>query len=148
MFCSLSVSLSGKPVTLHETNYHYKDYLEKLLNYISDASGTHLVSSLWYLDSSQELKDNNGYSTRLKYIGNSQTVELYGRQHADLFSCDKMLINGVDMNIKLTRTPEAFYLLAPKDDTKVRIKILDANLFITQVELKPLSSYLTLMFYL
>ena len=27
--------------------------------------------------------------------------------------------------------------MAPKDDTKVRIKILDATLFITQVELKP-----------
>jgi len=75
------------------------------------------VSSLWYLDSSQELKDNNGYSARLKYIDNSQTVELYGRLHGDLFNSDKMLINGVDMNIKLTRTPEAFYLLAPNDDT-------------------------------
>ena len=55
----------------------------------------------------------------------------------DLFNSDKMLINGVDMNIKLTRTPEAFYLLGPNDDAKVRIKILDATLFITQVELKP-----------
>ena len=43
-----------------------------------------------------------------------------------------MLIN---MNIKLTRAPEAFYLLAPSDDTKVRIKILGATLFITQIEL-------------
>ena len=48
-----------------------------------------------------------------------------------------MLINGVDMNIKLTRAPESFYLLAPSDDAKVRIKILDATLFITQVESKP-----------
>jgi hypothetical protein len=48
-----------------------------------------------------------------------------------------MLINGVDMNINLTRTPEAFYLLAPNNDTNVRIKILDATLFTTQVELKP-----------
>jgi len=137
MFSSISVSLNGKPVTLHETNYHYKAYLEKLLNYGSDASGTNLMSILWYLDSSQELKDNNGYTTRLKYIGNSQTVKLYGRLHADLFNSDKMIINGVDINIKLTRTPEAFYLLASTDDTKVRIKILDATLFITQVELKP-----------
>jgi hypothetical protein len=38
-----------------------------------------------------------------------------------------MLINGVDMNIKLTRAPEAFYLLGPSD----------ATLFVTQVELKP-----------
>jgi hypothetical protein len=45
MFSCLSVSLNGKPVTLHETNYHYKAYFEKLLNYGSDASGTHLVSA-------------------------------------------------------------------------------------------------------
>jgi len=57
MFSFLSVSLNGKPVTIHETNYHYKAYLEKLLNYGSDASGTHLLSSLWYLDSSQELRE-------------------------------------------------------------------------------------------
>jgi hypothetical protein len=73
MFRCLSVSLNGRPVTLHETNYHYKAYVEKLLNYGSDASGTHLVSSLWYRDSFQELKNNNGYSTHLKYIGNSET---------------------------------------------------------------------------
>ena len=48
-----------------------------------------------------------------------------------------MLINGVDMNVKLTRVPEAFYLLAPSDDTNVHITILDATLFITQFELKP-----------
>ena len=143
MFSSLSVSLNGKPVTLHETNYHYKAYLEKLLNYGSDASGTHLVSSFWYLDSSatdgklSADKENKGYATRLNYLSKSQTVELYGRLHADLFNSDRMLINGVDMNIRLTRAPEAFYLLGPEDDPKVRIKILDATLFITQIELKP-----------
>jgi hypothetical protein len=46
-----------------------------------------------------------------------------------------MLINGVDMNIKLTRAPDV-YLLAHKYDNKVFIKILHATLFITQVELK------------
>jgi hypothetical protein len=62
---------------------------------------------------------------------------LYGRLHADLFNSDRLLLNGVDMNIKLTRAPEAFYLLGPSDDSKVRIKIMDATLFLTQVELKP-----------
>ena len=137
LFSSLSVSLNGKPVTLHETNYYYKAYFESLLNYGSDASDTHLVSNFWFLDSSGTLKDNSGYSNRLTYLNNSQTVELYGRLHADLFSSDRLLINGVDMNIKLTRAPEAFYLLGPSDDAKVRIKILDATLFMTQVEVKP-----------
>jgi hypothetical protein len=48
-----------------------------------------------------------------------------------------MLINRVDMNIKLTPAPEAFYLLALSDDSKFLIKIIYATLFITQVELKP-----------
>jgi len=65
----------------------------KDLNCGSDASGTHLVSRLWYLDSSQELKNYNGYTTRLQYIGDSETVELYGRLHADLFNSNKILIN-------------------------------------------------------
>jgi len=41
MFSYLSVSLNGSPVVLYETNYHYKAYLEQLLNYGSDARGTH-----------------------------------------------------------------------------------------------------------
>ena len=80
------------------------------------------MSSLWYLDSSQELKYNHGYTIRLKYIVNRQTVELYGRLH-DSYNSDKMLISGVDMNSKLTRRSEVFHFLAPTDDTKVRIKI-------------------------
>ena len=62
MFSSLSVSLNSMPVTLHETNYHYKAHLEKLLNHGSDASGTLLVSSSWYIDSSSALKDSTGYA--------------------------------------------------------------------------------------
>jgi len=108
MFSSLSISLNGKPVTLHETNYHLKAYLEMLLNYGSDASGTHLVSRFWYLDSSVELKDKSGYVKRLNYLSSGNTIDLYGRLHADLFNSDKMIINVVAINIKLTRAPESF----------------------------------------
>jgi hypothetical protein len=48
-----------------------------------------------------------------------------------------MLIDGVEMSIKLALAPEAFYLLAPLVDTKLPFKILDATLFIIQDELKP-----------
>jgi len=75
MFISLSVSLNGKPVTVHETNYRFKAYLEKLLNHGSDASVTHLVSRFWYIDSPGELKDNSGYAKRLNYLSNLNTLE-------------------------------------------------------------------------
>ena len=79
--------------------------LKKLLNYVSDASGTHLLSSFWFLDSPTcdgALKDNTGYATRLNDFDNSKTIELYGRLNADLLNSHKMLIDFVDMNIKLT----------------------------------------------
>jgi hypothetical protein len=82
-------------------------------------------------------KVNKGYTTRLNYLSESQTTELYGRLHADLFNSDRMLINGVDINIRLTPAPEAFYLLGTTDDVKVRIKILGDTLFVTQAEMKP-----------
>ena len=84
MFSSLSVSLKGKPVTLHEANYHYKAYHEKLLNCGPDASGTHLLSSFWFLDSPTSdgaLKNKTGHATRLHYLGNSNNIDLFGRRH-------------------------------------------------------------------
>jgi len=84
------------------------------------------------------LKDNSGYVKRFKYISNDNTLQLFGRLHAELFNSDKMLNNVTNMNIKVRRAPESFYLLATSDDNKALIKILDATLFITHVELKPL----------
>ena len=85
-------------------------------------------TSLIRLPAIEHSKNNTDYATRLNYLRNCNAIELYGRLHADFFNSDKMLINGVDMNIKLTRAPEALYLMAPSDDTKLRIKILDATL--------------------
>ena len=48
-----------------------------------------------------------------------------------------MLINGVDMNSRLTREPEAVCLLGPSDDTKIRIKTLDATICDPQIVIKP-----------
>jgi hypothetical protein len=73
-----------------------------LLNYGSDASGTHLASSFLHLDSPGELKDKSVYAKQLNYLRNGNTLELYGRLHADLFNSNKMLINGVGMSIKFT----------------------------------------------
>jgi hypothetical protein len=101
------------------------------------------VSSFWYHDSSAADgthsvgKENKGYATRLNYRSKSQTIELYGRLHSDLFNSDRMLINDVDTNISLTRAPEAFYQLGPEDDPKVRIKIMNATHFVTHIELEP-----------
>ena len=90
----------------------------------------HLVSSFWYLDSAAtdgtltEDKESKGYATRLTYLSKCQTLELYGRLEVDLFNSDRMLINDVFVNIRLTRAPEALYLLGPSHEHMVHINIL------------------------
>jgi len=110
--------------------------ITRLLNYGSEASGNHLVPIFCYLDSHEELKENTGYAKRLNYLSNDKILKLHARLQADLFKYDKMLINGVDININFTRAPDTFYLLSPSDENKVRIKILDATLFIIRVTMK------------
>jgi hypothetical protein len=105
-------------------NYHYEVYLDS-----PDDDGALTAN-----------KEKKGYILRLIYLSNCQTIELYGRLHAGLFNSDRMLINGLDMNIKLTRAPEAFCLLAPLDDNKIRIKILVAAVVVTRNKLTPSSS--------
>ena len=84
------------------------------MNYGSDASGTHLVSSFWYFNSSladgefRVEKYEKGCASLLNYHSKYQTAELYEILHADLFISDKMLINGVDMNFGITRAPETY----------------------------------------
>ena len=70
----------------------------------------------WFLDSPSSdvaLKNNTGHATRLHYLGNSNTIELFGRLHADLFNSDKMLINGVDMNINPGLVPWCLFDPSP-----------------------------------
>ena len=40
-----------------------------------------------------------------------------------MFSSDRRLINGVDMNIKRKREPEGFYYFALSNDTKNYVSI-------------------------
>jgi hypothetical protein len=44
--------------------------------------------------------------TPLGYLKKCQTIELYWKLQGDLFNSDRMLVNGADLNIKLTRAPE------------------------------------------
>ena len=53
---------------------------------------------------------------------------MYGRLHADICNVPKLLVNGVKMQIKLTKAKPAFHLLSNKEDSKAYFKVLEALL--------------------
>ena len=139
LFRNCSVHLNNVCVSQSDNNYHYRAYIEKLLNYGSDAASTHLESSGWYMDSgkfdSLTAKDNIGLDTRKKIFEKNKVVELIGKVHSDMFNQPKYMVNNVDLKITFNMEKPEFYMLEATEDG--HIKIMAATLYVNHVTINP-----------
>ena len=62
--------------------------------------------------SKPEQTNNGGFCSRWNRLKESQTVEMYGRLHLDICNVPLCLLNGVKIQIKLTKAKKDFYLLS------------------------------------
>ncbi|XP_067122532.1 uncharacterized protein F54H12.2-like [Centruroides vittatus] len=135
LFSQCSVFLNDKQI-ISQTNYCYRSILEALLFYSKDAQETFLTSALFYKDTAQymdSLDDNNeGLAKRFNIAKQSKLIDLIGRLHIDLSNQPKLLINNVDLRIKLERSKDDFALMSTSNNYKIIIK--NASLKINKVD--------------
>ena len=140
LFRQCTVYLNGKAVSQSDINYHYRSYIETLLNYGNDAASTHLESVGWFMDKgnfdSIETNKNSGLDSRKALLKNSEEIELIGQLHADIFNQNKLLLNNVDLRIVLSLEKPEFYIMEADTGT-AHIKILDASLHMNEVKVNP-----------
>ena len=67
---------------------------------------------------------NTGLGTRSEWIKTSKTVELQGRIQSDLFNQEKLILNGVDLTVKLHRHKPEFCLLSADTAPAYKITIV------------------------
>lgn len=135
MFSQLELSLNERLVTSSNNTYAYRAYLETLLSYGPAAKRSHLTSALWYKDSYKFMDDtsaNTSFGKRSVYTVASKTVCLIGRPHLDLFFQDRLILNGVDIKLKMIRNKDSFALMGVG-----KIVITDASLFVRKVKPSP-----------
>jgi hypothetical protein len=149
LFSQLSVILNGVSVTPSEDLYHYRSYLETLLTYGQDASKSHLTNCFWYVDVALSGGDatkngtlnagdsNSGWKDRFEKSKNSKEIVMYGKLHADIFNVSTLMMPGVNIQVKLTKSKEAFYLLGESPDPKVKFQFLDATLYVRKFKPSP-----------
>ena len=145
LFNQCSVSLNDTLITPSSNNYHYKAYLETLLNYGTDAKNTHLMLRGFELDTAKNTNKaddtNLGFKERRSWFQNKAAdaaddslleneLELISPLHVDFFRTEKFLVNGVELKIKLTRSEKEFYLWGPAGNPKVKLVIKNASLLI------------------
>ncbi|KAM7149938.1 uncharacterized protein F54H12.2-like [Macrochelys suwanniensis] len=142
IFSQLDVTLGDCLVSQSNNCYPYRAFIELLLNYSDDTLATQFSAGLFYKDTAGQHEEtdldegNLGFVRRAKLTAQSRTVELLGHLHSDLFFQKKLLLNRVDVKIKLTRSKDAFCLMGSAAGG-FKLHIVSASLFVKKVRVTP-----------
>jgi hypothetical protein len=80
------------------------------------------------MDVGDPSSSNQGLYFRSTYTNDGNAVDLIGGLKLDLYQQDRLLLNGVPLNLKLWQSPNAFRLMAKDNSEKYKLKIMDASL--------------------
>ena len=139
LFSQVDVYLNQKQASSSGNLYPYRAYIESLLSYGNSAKNSHLTSVLWCSDTPGHMEgvgpENEGLTTRRSWMGKNKCVDLIGRLHCDIFNQEKLLINGVEVRLKLVRSRPHFSIMDPTGVYSP--KITEATLYIRRVKVNP-----------
>ena len=143
MFSQCDVILGDRLISQSSATHPYRAMIETLLNYSEDTLKSQFSAGLFYKDTAGAIDSivvnngpNRGLNQRASFTTNSRELHLMGPLHADIFFCERLLLNSVDMRVKLIRASDAFSLMGARDST-FRLKIIGASLFMKKVMVSP-----------
>jgi len=143
VFSRIDVSLQNKLLTESDTSYPYQSYFKALLYTSKETKNGVMQMQMYYPDDVAGMKDinwpfsfNKGFEIRSRYFDGSQEAELSGSLYCDLFEVNKLIPNGVSLNITLYPTIPEFCLMSPDEDS-YKIIITRATLTVCKVDVSP-----------
>ena len=144
IFSQVDVTLGERLISQSSATYPYRAIMECLLNYSEDTLKTQFSAGLFSKDTaggSMESTDpstgaNKGLAARARYCAESREFHLLGPIHSDIFFQERLLLNAVDLRLKLTRAKDEFCLMSATDGD-FSLKVLGATLFIKKVSVSP-----------
>ncbi|KAK2847585.1 hypothetical protein Q5P01_010584 [Channa striata] len=113
--------------------------IETLLNDSPETLKSQFTAGLFYQDTAGAMDShvvsngpNRGLTQRARFSAESKEFQVLGPLHADIFFCERLLLNSVDIRVKLTRGSDAFCLMhaANRD---YRLHVLSGSLFVKKV---------------
>lgn len=140
IFKNVNIEMNGQIVSSSQF-YNYKCYLENLLNYQEARAKNLMQIQGYYIDSPGSFDDdgtkNTGAKSRSAKTADSKLIELYGKLQADVFTTNKLLMNGVDIKISLELDKPEFYTMHLKGTDVPVLKISEASLFVKYLNIGP-----------
>ncbi|GFU58839.1 uncharacterized protein F54H12.2 [Trichonephila clavipes] len=141
LFSQVDISLNGRIVSSSNNTYPYRAILETILNHGYDSKTSQLSSEIYYKDTAGRMniydddkEPNEGFNKRASLFKKSVTVDMIGRLHVDLFNQDRLLLNLVDLKIKLIRSKPEFCLMGNEG---YKIVFDHVSIFVRKVHINP-----------
>jgi len=136
----VEVRLNDRVVTGGQTGYSYKALINTLLEE-HEITDSQLECALFVKDSSKSMDDvsvtfgsNKGYIRRTALMDGSKTIELLGKVDVDVFKVNKLLLNGVSLDMALTPTSNNFRLMSPnRGKVEYKLEIRDITLVLKHI---------------
>ncbi len=86
------------------------------------------------MDETDPVVRNAGLTKRSLYTTGSRVVELLAPIHSDIFFQEKLMLNGVDIKIRMIGGKDEFCLMS---DDPYKLNIVSASLFVKKVSVSP-----------
>ena len=136
-------------VTLNQVNispttstfYAHKSLLDVLLNHSEDSKESQMQCMGYFkdtgnMDSTDPIMDSNfGLTQRFVWSKDGNSVDLEGQIFADVMMQQRLILNGVQLNVKLFPSSNEFALMSATNDYK--IELTDAILKVCQNRVNP-----------
>ena len=153
MWSSVDVTLNQTLVSTSGSNYMYKAALETLVGYNHQTKKIHLsaigfAGDEGYFDANHPSKGstvtgvtgktlNEGLTQRAKWFAGTGTAEFVGPLLADICNQERLILNGVDIGIKLWPTKDAFRLMSSPVGLKCKLLLKKVFLNVCKVDINP-----------
>lgn len=140
MFSQVDLSVQQHPISEVGPHYPFKAYLDTLLDtenkeelqaqgFQEDESG--------HMDATPDKLKNNGLILRHPLTEGGKMIDLVGDLKLDLCKQERLLINGLPLNLKFWQTNDAFRLMAKAGADHYKLRIEDAVLRVATVKINP-----------
>ncbi|KAL0150112.1 hypothetical protein M9458_054539 [Cirrhinus mrigala] len=142
IFSQVDISLGDHFISQSTSTHPYRCLIECLLNYDKNTLETLFSAGLFYKDSAGHMDvanpagENQGLAKRAAFTNASNVVELLAPIHSDIFFQEKLMLNGVDIKVHMTRGKDEFCLMR-SDAVAYKLNIVSASLFVKKVSVSP-----------
>jgi hypothetical protein len=141
LFDQIDVYLQDRLISRTEL-YPYKSIFDTLLNTNEDELKSKMRTQMFYLDTKGAMEQttpdhtpiNMGLILRNNLVKDGEIAELIGPLYVDVLHQDNMLLDKVNVKLKLYQSSNAFRLLST--NTNALLEIIDAKLLVYYAKIK------------